>query len=97
MNKEYIFPGWFYFKEGFAFIYLFNTVMQLSKDSSNELKELNDFYLNFPQEKPNDENILKEFKKKLTSITNLCILCDGYDPSIDELNIAYDKVMEYTG
>ena len=70
--------------------------MQVSKNSSDELKELNEFYLNFPQEKPDDETNLKEFKK-LNSVTNLCILCDGYDPSIDELNIAYDKVMEYTG
>jgi hypothetical protein len=95
MNTEYVFPKWFNFKEGFAFIYLFNTIMQLSKESPDELKELNDFYLNFPQNKPDDVNNLKDFKKKINSITNLCILCDGYDPSIDELNISYDKIMEY--
>ena len=94
MNKEYVFPKWFYFKEGIAFIYFFNTIIQVSKDSKDEIEELNEFYLNFPQEKP--DNSLSEFKKKLSAITNLCILCDGYDPTIDELNIAYDKIMEYT-
>lgn len=93
MNTEYVFPKWFHFPSGIAFIYLFNTSLQLSKDSNEELEELKKFFIDFPDEKPQD---LKVFKNKLKYITNLCILCDGYDPTIDELNEAYDKVLEYT-
>lgn len=94
MNTEYIFPKWFHFPSGIAFIYLFNTSVQLSKESNEEVEELKKYFIDFPENKPSDEE-LQEFKNKLKYVTNLCILCDGYDPTIDELNIAYDKVIEY--
>ena len=94
MNTEYVFPKWFHFPSGIAFIYLFNTSIQLSKESDDEVEELKNFFVNFPDDQPSDEK-LTEFKNKLKYITNLCILCDGYDPTIDELNDAYDKIIEY--
>jgi hypothetical protein len=90
---EYIFPKWFSnLPEGIAFIYIFNTVVQISKESNDEISELIEFYTNFPQEEPTD---LFEFKKNLNNMVNLCVLCDGYDLSIEDLHLAHDIVIEY--
>lgn len=93
---EYVFPEWFNSKDyGVAFIYIFNTCIQTSVESKEEVDELLDFYKDFPLEEPNDT--IDVFKKKLLYIVHIMLLSDGFDITITSLHDAFDKVLEYTG